>query len=81
VFSEENRCQILTLIRPTILQGYFTRNGHPDGVNDMYIERLESLGKVEVLIEMYPGLAALLKRGMGIMPSLRFALTHCQRIV
>jgi hypothetical protein len=65
IFSKENGYQVLTLVRSPILQGYFTRNGHLDGANDICIEGLEGLGKDEVLIEMYPGLAALLKKEDG----------------
>jgi hypothetical protein len=34
VFTEENGCCVLTLLRPEILRGYFTRNGHIDGETD-----------------------------------------------
>lgn len=65
VFSTEQGCRILTLLRPKILRGYITRNGHIDGETQIRHERVESLRDNEVLIEMYPGSAALLTRQMG----------------
>ena len=62
VFTTENGYQVLTLHRPEILQGYFTRNGHIDDEKDMRIEELDCLRKGEILIELYPGLAALLRQ-------------------
>jgi hypothetical protein len=62
VFSTEGGCRILTLLRPKILRGYITRNGHIDGEKDVRIEGVDCLEDNEVLIEMYPGLAALLKK-------------------
>jgi hypothetical protein len=62
VFTTENGHQVLTLHRPEILQGYFTRNGHIDDENDMRVEEFDGLRKGEILIEMYPGLAALLRQ-------------------
>jgi hypothetical protein len=53
---------VLTLVRPRILQGCFTRNGHLDGETQTRIEGVKSLKEDEVLTEMYPGLAALLRR-------------------
>ena len=43
------------------------------------MEGLEGLGEGEVLIEMYYGLAALLKKENEYMSSLKFARTHSQR--
>ncbi|KAL1611955.1 hypothetical protein SLS60_000178 [Paraconiothyrium brasiliense] len=61
-FSEEGGREILTLDRPRILQGYFTRNGHIDDSDQTHLEEVQSLPEDEVLIEMYPGLSALLKK-------------------
>lgn len=63
--------RVLSLRRPRIRKGFFTRNGHLDGVKkkDMHIEGVESLKNDEILIEIYPGLAALLRRE-GIYPGL-----------
>ncbi|KAH6676501.1 heterokaryon incompatibility protein-domain-containing protein [Halenospora varia] len=61
-FRKENGCHVLTLIRSRIIQGYFTRNGHINGVNDTTMESLEDLRESEVLIEIYPGVAALLNK-------------------
>jgi hypothetical protein len=54
-------CTLLAVQRPLILCGYFTRNGHLDDQAETCIERVGSLALGEVLIEMYPGLAALLE--------------------
>lgn len=62
VFITENGFHVLILHRPKILQGYFTRNGHIDDEKNMCIEGLEHLREGEVLIEIYPGLAALLRQ-------------------
>ena len=55
----------LTIMRPRILRGYFTRDGHLDGSVETTIQEVESLAEHEVLIEMFPGLAALLNRQKG----------------
>ncbi|KAI1473530.1 HET-domain-containing protein [Daldinia eschscholtzii] len=62
VFTDEGRCRVLTLTRPRILRGYFTREGHLDDSSGMNIKRVEDLKENEVLIEMYRGLAALLQK-------------------
>jgi hypothetical protein len=62
IFTSENGHRVLTLHRPEILQGYFTRNGHIDDEQDMRIESFQGLRKGEILIEIYPGLAALLRQ-------------------
>ncbi|PMD15998.1 hypothetical protein NA56DRAFT_753594 [Hyaloscypha hepaticicola] len=64
-FTTENGHRVLTLQRPEILQGYFTRNGHIDDEMDKRVEGLDRLRKGEILIEMYPGLAALLRKKEG----------------
>jgi hypothetical protein len=61
-FSQENGREILKLQRPRILQGYFSIDGHIDDSDETHIEDVQSLPEEEVLIEMYPGLAALLKK-------------------
>jgi hypothetical protein len=62
IFTKENGHNVMTLARPRILRGYFTRRGHIDNGNEMSPEKVGSLGEGEVLIEMYPCLAALLMR-------------------
>lgn len=62
VFTTENGHRVLTLHRPEILQGYFTRNGHIEDEKDMRVEELDRLQRGEILIEMYTGLAALLRQ-------------------
>jgi hypothetical protein len=57
----ENGMPILSLLRPRILRGYVTKDGHIDDSKGMRIEAVEMLQEDEVMIEMYPGLAALLK--------------------
>lgn len=65
IFSQENGYDILTLIRPQILRGYFTRNGPLTGLHGIKVEEVASLHENTVLIEIYPGLAALLSRVEG----------------
>jgi hypothetical protein len=60
-FERENGREILKLHRPRILQGHFTRDGHVDDSNNTHIEDVQHLSEGEVLVEMYPGLAALLR--------------------
>lgn len=62
LFSQENGYDILTLVRPQILRGYFTRNGPVTGLDGIEVEEVGSLHENTVLIEIYPGLAALLSR-------------------
>ncbi|KLU92887.1 hypothetical protein MAPG_11748 [Magnaporthiopsis poae ATCC 64411] len=64
-FVKEGDVCFLTLNRPRILNGYFTRSGHVDGADDVRPEKVEDLREDEVLIEMYPGLAVLLARQNG----------------
>jgi len=61
-FGQENGREVLILQRPRVLLGYFTRNGHMDGSNETHVEAVQSLPEDEILIEMYPGLAALLHK-------------------
>ncbi|KAH7410530.1 heterokaryon incompatibility protein-domain-containing protein [Cadophora sp. MPI-SDFR-AT-0126] len=61
-FHKDGVLCILTLVRPRIHHGYFTRDGHIDGVNFVQTEDAAQLENEFVLIEIYPGLAALLKR-------------------
>lgn len=65
IFSQENGYNILTLIRPQILRGYFTRNGPLTGLHGIKVEEVASLHENTVLVEIYPGLAALLSRVEG----------------
>ena len=62
IFSQENDYDILTLIRPQILRGYLTRNGSLTGLDGIEVEEVASLHESTVLVEIYPGLAALLSR-------------------
>ncbi|KAH8878711.1 HET-domain-containing protein [Thozetella sp. PMI_491] len=53
---------VLRLKRPRIFLGYFTRDGHVDGVESCSVEDVTHLDTDHLLIEMYPGLTALLKK-------------------
>ncbi|KAI1272199.1 HET-domain-containing protein [Xylaria sp. FL0933] len=64
-FTEEEGHQVLKITRPKLLQGFITRNGHFDGSEEISCENVELLSDDEVLAEMYPGLAALLKKQEG----------------
>jgi heterokaryon incompatibility protein (HET) len=61
-FDQENGWEVLKIHRPKILRGHFTRDGHMDDSSDMHIEDVQHVPENEVLIEMYPGLAALLRK-------------------
>lgn len=67
VMGWEDGRRVLSLRRPRIRKGFFTRNGHLDEVKkkDMRIGGVESLKNDEILIEIYPGLAALLRQEGG----------------
>ena len=60
VFDDESRGRIMKITRRRFLKGYFTRTGHIDDTGDTALEDVKSLGKGESLVELYPGLAALL---------------------
>jgi hypothetical protein len=53
---------IMRITRPRIVRGFFTRGGHIDGTQATPIENVRQLVRDEVLVEMYPGLALLLKK-------------------
>ncbi|KAK3305610.1 heterokaryon incompatibility protein-domain-containing protein [Chaetomium strumarium] len=56
---------IMKIMRPRIVRGFFTRDGHLDGVARTRIENVRQLNKDEDLVEIFPGLALLLKRERG----------------
>lgn len=59
----ENGQRVLEIDRPRILRGYFTRDAHLDDSRGLHnSELVTDLGESEILIGMYPGLSALLKR-------------------
>jgi hypothetical protein len=58
----KNGVPILNLFRQRILRGYITKDGHLDDSEAIHIESIQVLKENEFLIEMYPGLAALLKK-------------------
>ncbi|KAI0805635.1 HET-domain-containing protein [Xylaria sp. FL0064] len=63
--KQEEGYQILEVTRPILLQGFITRSGHLDGSEEISCESVELLNHDEVLVDMYPGLAALLKKQEG----------------
>jgi hypothetical protein len=56
---------VMKIMKPRIVRGFFTRDGHLDGVARTRIENVRQLNKDEDLVEMQPGLALLLKREKG----------------
>ncbi|KAK4234727.1 hypothetical protein C8A03DRAFT_18431 [Achaetomium macrosporum] len=56
---------VMKIMRPRIVRGFFTRDGHLDGTGRTRIENVRQLNRDEDLVEMYPGLALLLKREKG----------------
>lgn len=61
-FNQDNGFEILTLVRPQILRGYFTRNGPITGLDGIEVEEVGNLHENTLLVEVYPGLATLLRR-------------------
>lgn len=62
-FSQEDDGRILTITRRRIVRGCLTRDGHLDGSETTTIEDVEHLDEEHILIEMYSGVAALLRSG------------------
>ncbi|KAF2096472.1 HET-domain-containing protein [Rhizodiscina lignyota] len=62
VVDDVDDAKCLLLVRPKILRGYFTWNGHIDDSRETDIRQVEAVADDEVLVEMRPGIAALLKR-------------------
>jgi hypothetical protein len=56
---------IMKIMRPRVVRGFFTRDGHLDGAERTHIENVRQLGRDELLVEMYPGLALLLRKERG----------------
>jgi len=59
-FDSESGGRTMTIFRRRIRKGYFTRTEHIDDSGGIVLEDAENLGKGEHLVELYPGLAALL---------------------
>ncbi|KAK4031873.1 hypothetical protein C8A01DRAFT_41698 [Parachaetomium inaequale] len=56
---------LMKIMRPRVVRGFFTRNGHVDGAARTQIESVRQLRRDEALVEMYPGLALLLRQEKG----------------
>ncbi len=56
---------IMKIMRPRIVRGFFTRDGHIDGAERTHIENVRQLGRDEILVEISPGLALLLRQVRG----------------
>lgn len=67
-WGNENNEMVLVLRKPRIFSGFFSREGHLDGAPDVldvsHMESVSELGNDLVLVEIYPGLAVLLKEDM-----------------
>ncbi|KAK4164629.1 heterokaryon incompatibility protein-domain-containing protein [Cladorrhinum sp. PSN259] len=55
----------LKIMRPRIVRGFFAWTGQRDGDEKIQIVEVKQLDRDEVLVEMYPGLAVLLRREAG----------------
>lgn len=55
----------LKIMRPRIVRGFFAWTGQRDGDERIQIVEVKKLDRDEVLMEMYPGLAVLLRREPG----------------
>jgi hypothetical protein len=63
--TEKNGRMVMKIMRPRVVRGFFTRDGHLDGAARTQIESVRQLRRDEVLVEMYPGLALLLRQEKG----------------
>ncbi|KAH6844530.1 heterokaryon incompatibility protein-domain-containing protein [Chaetomium sp. MPI-CAGE-AT-0009] len=60
----EDQQLVMTLVRPRVVRGFFAREG-PSSGNTRPIENVRQLRMDEVLVEVYPGLALLLRQQKG----------------
>jgi hypothetical protein len=60
VYFDQRRAFVFT--KPQIMKGYFTRDGHLDNSNSMQAEDVANLPDDKILIEIYPGMAVLLRK-------------------
>lgn len=63
-YTAQNGHKVLTILRPRISRGYFTREGHIDGVIDCKVDAVTELEEGEILVELYRGVAMLLKKSI-----------------
>jgi hypothetical protein len=63
--DETSGRMIMKIMRPRVVRGFFTRDGHIDGAERTHIENVRQLGRDEILVEMYPGLTLLLRKERG----------------
>ncbi|KAK4149144.1 heterokaryon incompatibility protein-domain-containing protein [Chaetomidium leptoderma] len=65
-FETDKRGRLIMMVtRPRIVRGFFTRDGHIDGAKGTHIENVRQLRRDEILVEMYPRLALLLRGEKG----------------
>jgi hypothetical protein len=60
----EDQQLVMTLVRPRVVRGFFARDGPSNGTARS-IENVRQLRMDEVLVEVYPGLALLLRQRKG----------------
>jgi hypothetical protein len=72
--TDGNGKMVMKIMRPRIVRGFFTRDGHIDGAKGTHIESVRQLRGDEILVEMYPSLALLLQRERGEPPRYKFVL-------
>ncbi|KAK4136007.1 hypothetical protein BT67DRAFT_432816 [Trichocladium antarcticum] len=63
--EDPGRRMAMKITRPRIVRGFFTRDGQIDGTPGTHIENVRQLVREETLVEMYPGLALLLRKESG----------------
>ncbi len=63
--DDESGRMIMKIMSPRIVRGFFTRDGHIDGAERTHNENVRQLGRDEILVEISPGLALLLRQLRG----------------
>ncbi|KAK4178058.1 heterokaryon incompatibility protein-domain-containing protein [Triangularia setosa] len=59
-FDPENK--VMKIMRPRIVRGFFAWTGQSDGEDTIHTVEVKQLDREEVLVEIYPGLAMLLRQ-------------------
>ncbi|KAK4195450.1 heterokaryon incompatibility protein-domain-containing protein [Triangularia verruculosa] len=59
-FDPENK--VMKILRPRIVRGFFAWTGQSDGEHKIHTVEVKQLDREEVLVEIYPGLAMLLRQ-------------------
>lgn len=69
---------ILKMIRPAVIRGVFTRDGHLDGSRSTTVEEVGDLQRGYHLIELHPGVCALLRESRAHYDFIQICPHHSQ---